>query len=68
MKLKNLLSVLSLSEVFASKEKPKYKTKEPIPVIPYHSHHEFSPEFHPKRTKFKGWMRENRKSTFNKNR
>lgn len=28
----------------------------------------YNPEFHPRRTKFKGWMRENRRSTFNKNR
>lgn len=28
----------------------------------------YSPEFHPKRTKFKGYMRENRRCTFNKNR
>ena len=27
-----------------------------------------SPIFLPRRRKFKGWMRENRKSTFNKNR
>jgi hypothetical protein len=28
----------------------------------------YNPEFYPKRTKFKGWMRERRRSTFNKNR
>ena len=28
----------------------------------------YNPEFHPKRTKFKGWMRENRRCTFNKHR
>jgi len=27
----------------------------------------YNPEFHPKRMKFKGWMRENRRYTFNKN-
>lgn len=28
----------------------------------------YNPIYSPKRTKFKGWMRENRRSTFNKNR
>lgn len=28
----------------------------------------YNPIYIPKRTKFKGWMRENRRSTFNKNR
>lgn len=28
----------------------------------------YNPEFHPKHSKFKGWMRERRRSTFNKNR
>lgn len=27
-----------------------------------------TPEYHPDRTKFKGYMRENRRNTFNKNR
>jgi hypothetical protein len=27
-----------------------------------------NPEFHPKRTKLKGWMKERKRSTFNKNR
>ena len=29
--------------------------------------HGYNPEFHSRRTKFKGWMRENRRCTFNKN-
>ena len=45
-----------------------YAMKEMSSSVPmYESMGGYNPIFTPKRTKFKGWMREYKRSTFNKN-
>ena len=58
--LRYLMKMFLLSAVMGDKEMQTFRGHNYI-------RGGYNPEFHPRRTKFKGWMRENRKCTFNKN-
>ena len=61
MGLLGLFGAMLLASLTNREEAPSFRGKN-------YARGGYNPEFHPKRTKFKGWMRERRRSTFNKNR